>query len=419
MFNSGILELAIGLIFVYLILGLMCTSANESISTALKWRAKTLETGIRLLLAEGFRALRAADLMDFPGIAARLARGSDPLGQYLQSRLSPQTLEKLKAYDGAAPPSQELTGAVVAELNAVINGPCIYEEQRFAGVKLEAATLALARTAPKGEECARANRALLEEAFAGQIGNPAEQFYSHPLIKVLAPSGKHPSYVPARTFALALIDIVTSEHPEAANSAAELRRQIDRLPEGDLKRSLIALLHEAGDDIVKARIAVEAWFDTSMDRVSGWYKRKTHWMTVALALGITVVTNADTIRIANTLWREPTLRAQVVAQAETRARQGLPETGVPVEDKSLLQQLMGWGDELNPLGAAWEKKDTAAWFGALGALLAAHLIGWLMTAVATSLGAPFWFDILNKVINLRSAGRAPEPRPREAVAAAP
>ena len=41
-----------------------------------------------------------------------------------------------------------------------------------------------------------------------------------------------------------------------------------------------------------------------------------------------------------------------------------------------------------------------------------HLVGWLLTALAASLGAPFWFDVLNKFISIRSVGKAPEERPK-------
>ena len=34
----------------------------------------------------------------------------------------------------------------------------------------------------------------------------------------------------------------------------------------------------------------------------------------------------------------------------------------------------------------------------------AHLFGWLFTAAAVSLGAPFWFDLLSRVAKLRGAG---------------
>ncbi len=413
MLNSGILELAIGLIFVYLILGLMCTSANEWISSLLKWRAKTLEEGIRLLLAGGFHRLRPADILDLSGLAVRL-KGTDPLAEFLRSRLSATLVSELATFEPSAPPPKGLMDALLSDLNAVIDGACFYDKDRFSGVTLTRDTLRLAKGTPKGEDCARANRALLQEALAGLIGGPADQFYRHPLIKSLAPQGKRPSYVPSRTFALAVIDMVTSDRPEAADSAAALREQIDRLPDGDLKRSLAALMHEAGDSIVRSRHAIELWFNDSMDRVSGWYKRKTQWTTVILALIITVLTNADTLRIANTLWREPTVRAALVAQAQARVQEGAPS----LEDRSAVQQLMGWTNELNTLGEKWNKDGVAGLTAWLQPTVSDHIIGWLLTAIATSLGAPFWFDMLNKVINLRSVGKSPEEmRPKAAVAA--
>ena len=37
----------------------------------------------------------------------------------------------------------------------------------------------------------------------------------------------------------------------------------------------------------------------------------------------------------------------------------------------------------------------------------AHAIGWVLTAAAVSLGAPFWFDLLGRVAKLRGTGRRP------------
>ena len=41
-----------------------------------------------------------------------------------------------------------------------------------------------------------------------------------------------------------------------------------------------------------------------------------------------------------------------------------------------------------------------------------HFLGWLLTALAATLGAPFWFDTLNRILSIRSAGKAPEERPK-------
>ena len=35
------------------------------------------------------------------------------------------------------------------------------------------------------------------------------------------------------------------------------------------------------------------------------------------------------------------------------------------------------------------------------------IFGWLLTAFAVCLGAPFWFDMLNRLVNLRGTGANP------------
>jgi hypothetical protein len=52
--------------------------------------------------------------------------------------------------------------------------------------------------------------------------------------------------------------------------------------------------------------------------------------------------------------------------------------------------------------------SNAGW-SALGFL--GMLFGWMITAAAVSLGAPFWFDILKRFVSIRSAGKAPEEAP--------
>jgi hypothetical protein len=46
------------------------------------------------------------------------------------------------------------------------------------------------------------------------------------------------------------------------------------------------------------------------------------------------------------------------------------------------------------------------------ALFWTKILGILLTAIAASLGAPFWFDLLNRFVSIRSTGKAPEERPK-------
>jgi hypothetical protein len=157
-----------------------------------------------------------------------------------------------------------------------------------------------------------------------------------------------------------------------------------------------------------------------MSQVSGWYKRKVQLMTAVIALLLAVGMNADTIKITSTLWHNPELRAEGIKLAEQRAKQNDSNTAsasptwkatytdpndplnptvtkmppVTQPERQFLSQLVGWEN-------APAMKDLGLRDGLL------ILLGWLLTAIAVSLGAPFWFDILNKVINVRNAGKSP------------
>ena len=90
-----------------------------------------------------------------------------------------------------------------------------------------------------------------------------------------------------------------------------------------LGRALDSILLEAGtftaekeQALALARTNVEKWFDATMDRTSGWYKRNVQLVLFIIGLFVVSLLNIDSLRIANTLWREPTIRQALVAQAE-------------------------------------------------------------------------------------------------------
>jgi hypothetical protein len=59
-----------------------------------------------------------------------------------------------------------------------------------------------------------------------------------------------------------------------------------------------------------------------------------------------------------------------------------------------------------------ETGDSSSWDDRLLYALKTHWLGWLLTALAVSLGAPFWFDMLNKIIVVRSTVK-PHEKSRE------
>jgi len=253
-----------------------------------------------------------------------------------------------------------------------------------------------------------------------------ELFYDHPLIKSLYRGKKKPSYIPDHTFAVAFLDGVAPFLAKGEEAISRIKNAVSELQDdSELKRLLSIFLQQAGDDFTKLQTEIETWFNDSMSRVGGWYKRKSQVITIILAVLLTVAMNADTLLIAKRLYTDSALRAVVVAQAQefteqspeavvsnsgktpaptssgTSGNQGNStpaEPATPNDDNAkatftqtleALQQLgipLGW--KAMPENKEWVNK----------------IIGLLLTILATSLGAPFWFDILSKITKIRSTG---------------
>ena len=252
-------------------------------------------------------------------------------------------------------------------------------------------------------------RQLLDGQPMTQNGPTTEfhtQFYAHPVVTGMMKGSGHPSYLAARSFATTVMDMVTPAVPGTITFQA-LEAGIAALPMGDVRKALLAVIQTAGGNLDRAQAGIEQWFDDTMDRVSGWYKRKNQLWTILIAVGLTVAANADTLSIARRLWTNPALSNQVVAAAKDAARQlphveyqdNNPKKPVPVAAKSqlpaqtqaVLGELIGW-----KAGATFPPADLEIW------------IGWLLTAIAVSLGSPFWFDTLGRLSNLRGAGKTPK-----------
>ena len=231
------------------------------------------------------------------------------------------------------------------------------------------------------------------------------EFFTHPLIQALRSPNQRPSYIPGPIFAKALRDVLSQKQTGEQMSAG-------------LKQSLEALSGKAGEAPDETQLG--EWYDQVMERVSGAYKRATRKWIIILAFGLTVITNASTVRLAGNLWQNPTLRAYVVERARARLEEGPPletveytepdnpkptapvepdttksRNTVLAEEQALLGDLLGWSGEWAALRGHY-----VSW-----PLL--HLLGWVLTALAVSLGAPFWFDTLSRFMNLRGAGTPP------------
>jgi hypothetical protein len=223
------------------------------------------------------------------------------------------------------------------------------------------------------------------------------KLYQHPLIQSLSPPNSKPSYIPSRTFALALLDLVAPANTDGNRTLADLKAGMANLP-APLQKTLTNLLDEAQHDVERLKTQIEIWFNNGMDRASGWYKRKTQWIQFFIGLSLVIALNIDSVHIGRSLFAvNSPMRASLVESAKSFVAQpGGPNKSMKdaIDAISSASLPIGWSEVPKP-----EQWPTV-------------IVGWLITAFAVSLGAPFWFDLLNKFVNVRASGKAPEEEPK-------
>jgi len=204
---------------------------------------------------------------------------------------------------------------------------------------------------------------------------------------------------------------------------------------------------EGESKLAKARANAEKWFDDTMDRASGWYKRRAQVWAFAIGLVLAIAFNVDTAEIATRLWIQPTLRQSLVKAAEDyqlqeTITQPQGQTTNPVDSINNLQRSLtglqlpiGWTlvalgpEEFNPATdrcrlfprpatESQQGKDVLGLFingtcnrwgnAPQGWGVITKTLGFLITGFAAMQGAPFWFEMLKKLVNIRSTGIKPE-----------
>lgn len=244
----------------------------------------------------------------------------------------------------------------------------------------------------------------LAAVVARMIGEPTD-----PLVPRLAGTstyamvqlgGRHlPSYLPAKAFGDAVMEILGAARAGADDAEA----MFARLPTG-LQARLGPMLRKSRGDLTAVRAEVESWFDDTMDRLGGAYKRWSRVVLFVVGLTLAVVANASAFGVAAKLWHDPVTRA-TVAQAAGRlaTEEGRP---VPATD---LGEVAAQVDALPEVGLplGWSGPYPAGrGLGVVGTVL-----GWVATALLVMLGAPFWFDLLSRLVSVRAVGRKPDRAP--------
>lgn len=227
-----------------------------------------------------------------------------------------------------------------------------------------------------------------------------------------------PSYIPAANFASALIDTLVrgpvTHDAQQKNPVSSAEVTFESLRSAiisntsltePMQRMLLVTIDSARGDLDKAQANIEAWFNSGMERVSGWYKRRTQAALLGLGLFVAVAFNVDSLRVVKELYQNNALRAGAVAQASAVAKSDT--MSADLSSKALLQleslELpIGWN-----YSKSTQKSSNSVNFSN-GVFC--HIPGWLLTAIAISFGAPFWFDLMNKLVALRSSIKPTDPK---------
>jgi hypothetical protein len=302
----------------------------------------------------------------------------------------------------------------------------------------------------------------LNELFAGELKQGkkfVDAFYSHPLVLALSKGDKgRPSYIPPETVAQVVESLVMT----ANGAVTTLEEAVDKLPgtpdTNRIKGILEAFVAQTSKDAAAFRNAVEKHFDAVMDRASGWVKRRQQKVAFLVSALFVTVANVDTIVLATSLASNPEARMKIVEIAKDRLKEanskaeeiegqakdskgtdentGQREKAIPgpsqAEQSSGVSPTTVKAESDDALNAAKQRTEDArkAVREAELALQAAGLpmgwkewpspiewpakvIGLLVSIFAVSLGAPFWFDTLQRVMRVRQSGISPREKKDE------
>ncbi|WP_437658900.1 hypothetical protein [Sorangium sp. So ce1182] len=450
------LDIAIGLVSVFFLLSVLCSAIYEALAGVFRLRALNLAQSIEIMLADHaldphvLRSLAARDAAARDAAArGGLAAPSEPVTR----RLLRTAADLVRARLMPAPHPSPLAAALrqhplIKDLKYGWVGPSYIPAHAFVATLIDTLrhidwsggeapsppqVSAAAPSRPQASAAApslpQASAAVAPVTAAAPAPPPAGDAAPAPGSAAEPsppPTGAAPSPPPA------------GAAPPSCDEEPldELRQIIERMPrDSDLRRALATIVDCTVRDMREANIRLERWFNDAMDRAAGRYKRRAQLIISATALALCIGFNADSIKLAGALSRDAAMRAAMVVAAQEMAKtppREAPLDGGMDKDEDVMdavskvggahKQLTGLGLDITWGVRAPEQMSAPRLWNALAALLGQGVVAWLrgvldrllspgilITAVAASLGAPFWFDLLNKLVNLRTVGKNPEP----------
>jgi hypothetical protein len=199
----------------------------------------------------------------------------------------------------------------------------------------------------------------LEKAMVQLVGpRMADDILTHP---VVSPFGERPSAIAPAVFAQ-----VFSE------------RTVTLGPESTLRYGFLL----SDRDPTKLKEDAVRWFNSAMEQVSALYRKRMRIVSFVVSLIIVSVVGIDSLNLATRLWQEPMLRASLTGAVSSTStiQESSDRFGAVAQTISTIQFPWGWSGLPSTLGD-WLQK----------------VAGLLLTTLASSLGAPFWYNLLKQV----------------------
>ncbi|MEH2157231.1 hypothetical protein [Nostoc sp.] len=383
-----VVDITLGLVFIYLILSLLASEIQELIATFLQWRAKHLKKSIELLLAGGSETKDS----DIPGEESDITK-AEKLVQKLYNdplinTLNQQTQEKIEKHLRVVTKRIDKKG-----LGEKQSGPSYLPSETFAITLLDTLKIPqLINHVKHPSEESKTNLHMILESYKElKEGINNETSPSHIKIQKIYRDIKDPDFIK-------IVNNLPNNVPENLIESLSVIAQRSRIKIGDLTEEMNQFKNE-----------VETWFDRSMDRASGVYKRNAKGVAILIGISIAILTNTDTFYLVKRLSRDSVIRSTITQSASQRTdyindsnarvqiEKLLENASVPIGLQNLNQQF-----ELDTKGLNNDRVLLIRIWQAVKLIC-----GWIVSGLAIAMGAPFWFDILNKVINVRNAGPKP------------
>lgn len=265
--------------------------------------------------------------------------------------------------------------------------------------------------------------------FSGKPSSITEEKYKELFKK------KDPSYLSSETFATALIQELKNElkemleDPQKASTAEAIKTIKNKIEDSDkiptsLKETLTTLADraslkasEADNKLLIFQKEIETWFDRSMDRASGVYKRNTQLLCFFLGFAIAIIFNLDSLFLAHRLSQDTAMRTALAGGAETIVKESTAQNSQNFDPAKLQQNINSLLGQSSFIAPITENAGNLVncpnnqltcplqpGIPNFGKVFSA-VVGWIITALAIYMGAPFWFEILGKLVNVRSTGK--------------